>query len=129
RSRLLEHQREQSAGLAVEIERTRLAGDLDAAARARVRAMIDLAGSGERAVGHDPQAARAAFARIEQISRESLNEMRALLGVLRSDERGERAPRPTLAQLETLLAAARAGGRLVSLEVEGESRALPGGVE
>jgi signal transduction histidine kinase len=129
RSQLLERQREQTAELAVEIERTRLASDLDAAARARVRAMIDLADSGERALGRDPQAARAAFARIERMSRESLNEMRGLLGVLRSDERGERAPRPTLAQLETLLADARAGGRLVDLEVEGESRMLPSGIE
>jgi signal transduction histidine kinase len=129
RSRMLERQREQTAELAVEIERTRLASDLDAAARARVREMIDLADSGERALGDDPKGARTAFSRIERISRESLNEMRALLGVLRSDEGGERAPRPTLAQLETLLADARAGGRLVDLEVEGERRTLPGGVE
>jgi signal transduction histidine kinase len=129
RSRMLERQREQSAELAVEIERTRLASDLDAVARVRVREMIDLAYSGERALGRHPRVARAAFARIEQMSRDSLNEMRGLLGVLRSDERGDRAPRPTLAQLETLLTDARAGGRLVDLEVEGESRTLPGGVE
>ena len=52
--------------------------------------------------------------------------MRALLGVLRSDGR---APQPTLAQLGALLDAARAGGRVVDLDVEGERRALPGGVE
>jgi signal transduction histidine kinase len=55
--------------------------------------------------------------------------MRGLLGVLRSDERGTRSPRPTLAQLETLLAEARRGGRLVDLEVEGERRPLAGGIE
>ena len=129
RSRLLTRQREQTAELAVEVERTRLASDLDAAARVRVREIIELAGSGERLAGSDPAPARDAFSRIEQIGRESLNELRGLLGVLRSDERGTRAPRPTLAEIETLLAEARSGGRLVDLEVDGEGCRLPGGVE
>lgn len=55
--------------------------------------------------------------------------MRGLLGVLRSDDRGVRSPRPTLAQIEALLEDARAGGHLVDLEVEGERRPLPTGVE
>ena len=129
RSRLLERQREQTAELAVEVERTRLASDLDAAARVRVREIVELADSGERSVGADPDHVRDAFSRIELAGRESLNELRGLLGVLRSDERGKRAPRPTLAEIETLLADSRAGGRLVELEVEGERRPLPGGVE
>jgi hypothetical protein len=125
RSRLLDRQREQTAQLAVEVERTRLASDHDAAARVRVREIIELADSGERAVAADRERGREAFARIERIGRESLNELRGLLVVLRSDERGTRAPRPTLAELETLPAEARAGGRLVDLEVEGERRPLP----
>ena len=44
-------------------------------------------------------------------------------------DRGARAPRPTLEQLDALLAAARAGGRVVDLEVEGEHRPLTAGVE
>jgi signal transduction histidine kinase len=121
RSRSLELQREQTAELAVEVERTQLASELDIAARDRVREMIELAETGD--------GASATFARIERLGRESLNEMRGLLGVLRSDERGTRSPRPTLDQLETLLADARRGGRLVDLEVDGERRPLPGGVE
>jgi signal transduction histidine kinase len=129
KSRLLQRQREETAALAVEVERTRLASDLDAATRARVRELIELAASAERLDGTDPKELRGAFALIEQIGRESLNELRGLLGVLRSDERGERAPRPTLAELDTLLGEARAGGRLVDFEVEGERRPLPGSVE
>jgi signal transduction histidine kinase len=125
RSERLERTREQTAELAVEVERTQLASELDAAARDRVREMIALAERGEAA----PVAATELFARIERLGRESLNEMRGLLGVLRSDERGIRSPRPTLAQLETLLADARRGGRVVDLEVAGEHRALPGSVE
>ena len=129
KSRLLERQREESAALAVEIERTRLASDLDAAARARVRELIELATSAEQSSNGDSERLRDTFGRIERIGRESLNELRGLLGVLRSDERGRRAPRPTLAELETLLAEARAGGRMVDFEVEGQRRPLPGGVE
>jgi signal transduction histidine kinase len=94
-----------------------------------VRELIDLAETGERSLSEDPERSRQLFARIERDCRESLNQMRGLLGVLRSDERAGRSPRPTLAQIETLLAEARGGGRLVDLEVEGERRPLPGGVE
>lgn len=129
RSRMLERRREQTARLAVEVERTRLASELDSAARIRVREMIELAEHGEVAHPHDPERAQETFARIERIGRVSLNEMRGLLGVLRSDERASRSPRPTLAQIETLLDEARRGGRLVDLEVKGERRPLPSGVE
>lgn len=128
-SELLERQREQTALLAVEVERTRLASDLDMAARVRVREMIKVAERGEQSFAADPERARNAFAQIERMGRESLNEMRDLLGVLRSDERGSRSPRPTLAEIETLLDEARAGGRLVDLELQGERRPLPPGVE
>jgi len=129
RSEHLERQREQTAGLAVEVERAQLASELDLAARDRVREMIELAQAGERSLSTHPDSAQATFGRIERLGRDSLNEMRGLLGVLRSDERGSRSPRPTLAALETLLAEARRGGRVVELQVEGERRALPGGVE
>jgi signal transduction histidine kinase len=122
RSRQLDLQREQTAALAIEVERARLAADLDTAARARLREMIELAERGG-------EIERERFARIERLGRESLNEMRGLLGVLRSDERAERAPRPTLAQLDALLAGARAGGSLVKLEIVGERRSLGAGVE
>jgi signal transduction histidine kinase len=128
-SEQLERQRERTAELAVEVERTRLATDLDMAARGRVRTMIQLAGQGKQSFAADPERIRESFAQIERMGRESLNEMRDLLGVLRSDERGSRAPRPTLAEIDTLLAQARAGGRLVDLELEGQRRPLPLGIE
>jgi hypothetical protein len=120
RSWRLRRRREETARLAIEVERTRLAATLDAAARARVREVVALAQAG--AAGHPD--ARALFERIERQGRASLNEMRGLLGVLRSDERAGRSPRPTLAELETLVAEARA-----ELAVAGDRRALPAGVE
>lgn len=122
RTRRLERRREQTAELAVEVERARLATDVDAAARVRLHEIVALADG----AGGD---ARLAFSAIERLGRESLNEMRGLLGVLRSDERGPRAPRPTLDELDALLAEARRGGRSVQLEVQGERRPLSAGVE
>ena len=125
RSEQLRRQREATAALAVEIDRDRLASDLDLAARSRLQEMIDLASVD----GIDAVAARARFSRIELLGRESLDQMRALLGLLRSVDRGARTPRPTLEQLDALLADARAGGRVVDLEIEGEQRPLAAGVE
>jgi signal transduction histidine kinase len=125
RTRDLEQTREETAQLAVEVERAKVAADLDVAARDRVRSVVDMARRGEAAPDADSQEA---FEEIEREGRESLNQMRELLGVLRSDER-DTSPRPTLAQLEALLERARAGGRAVDLRVEGSRRPLPGGIE
>jgi signal transduction histidine kinase len=125
RSEQLRRQREATAALAVEIDRDRLSSDLDLAARSRLQQMIALAS----ADGVDPVSGRARFSRIESLGRETLDQMRALLGLLRTVDRGARAPRPRLEQLDALLAEARAGGRVVDLEIEGEHRPLAAGVE
>jgi signal transduction histidine kinase len=91
--------------------------------------MIELAEQGMQSFAGDPERIRETFAQVERMGRESLNEMRELLGVLRSDERGSRAPRPTLAEIDSLLAQARAGGRVVDLELQGQRRPLPLGIE
>ena len=125
RSEQLRRRREATAALAVEIDRDRLASDLDLAARSRLREIIELASVGAT----DAVAARARFSRIEVLGRETLDQMRSLLGLLRSVDRGARTPRPTLEHLDALMADARAGGRVVDLEVEGEHRPLAAGVE
>jgi len=128
RTRELERTREATAQLAVEVERARLAAELDVAARERIRSLVELASLGEQDDQPSAATSRSAFQRIETEGRASLNEVRELLGVLRSDG-GDTAPRPTLAQLETLLQRARIGGGPVGLGVEGRMRTLPAGVE
>lgn len=104
RSDELERERERTAALAVALERTRVSGELDDTVRERTRRLIELAEHG-------------AYADIERLARATLNDVRDLLGALRSDLQ----PSPTLAQLERLL-----GDRLA---VEGEPRAVPDSVE
>ena len=71
----------------------RLTAQLDRAARRRVEEMVALADAGEAAVADDPDGVRAAFAALEAASRASLNEMRELLGALRSDAGPTSPPR------------------------------------
>lgn len=126
RSALLERRRAQTEQHAVDIERTRLSADLDAAARDRVREIAELCSAADPT---DPSDARARFAAVERLGRESLNDMRGLLGAMRSDVDGARVPRPGLAQLDQLLDTRRAAGVATSLERQGPARALPDGLQ
>lgn len=76
-----------------------------------------------------PPAARAEFGEISEASREALTEMRRLLGVLRApQEQPLTAPQPDLAELEALVADARAAGTPVTLTVDGTVTDVPDAV-
>jgi signal transduction histidine kinase len=91
-----------------------------------VSAIAVQAGAGAEIAERDPQRAREALLFIQETSREALAEMRAMLNVLHSDATGEdRAPQPTLAQIERLVNQSRAAGLPVTLQVEGAPQPLP----
>ena len=71
------------------------------------------------------------FKAIGDTARDSLIELRRLLGMLREDSPGgaERAPQPGLDDLEALVDAAREAGTTVRLTMIGSSDALPPGVD
>src|SRR5207247_2855352 len=71
------------------------------------------------------------LATVERLAREALTELSHLLGALRRERADDPAhrPSPTLAELGTLLDAARAAGVPAELTVEGGPRALSPGVE
>jgi signal transduction histidine kinase len=73
---------------------------------------------------------RDALAAIEATGRETVDEMRRLLGVLRRADDGlALAPQPGLRDLETLVAHVRDAGLPVELRFEGEPLPLPPGIE
>jgi signal transduction histidine kinase len=77
-----------------------------------------------------PQEAASALSSIEQTSRGALNEMRALLGLLRTPEQtGELGPAPGLANLEDLVRRTAEAGVKVDLDVRGERPALAPGLD
>ena len=77
-----------------------------------------------------PELAREAFAAIETTGREALDELRRLLGVLRSEETSvSLAPQPSLRHLRSLTRRTSAAGLPVALRVEGEPRELAAGLD
>ena len=118
-------QREQTAGLAVAADRARVAADLDDFLRDRIGTMAAAAAAGPELIAADPAAAQGAFAAVENSGRETLTQMREVVGALR--EEGLTRPQPVLAQLGSLLETATSAD--ARLRVEGSPRALPAGVE
>ena len=127
----LERDRAARADRAVEDERSRIAAELQAAVANGVSAMVVQAEAVPRVLAEgDTESAAHAFVLIEETGRDSLGEMRRLLGVLRRDADGlELAPQPTMAEVERLVEAARADGLEVTLEFEGERAALGAGTD
>jgi signal transduction histidine kinase len=122
----LRHARDERSRLEVATERARLSAELDELLQRRLGALAQLAEGGSQTT--DPGTAAATLAEIEQQSRRTLDEMRAVVGVLRNDD-GDApvTPQPTLTHLEALLV--RAKGASSRLKVEGNPQALPAGVE
>jgi len=70
------------------------------------------------------------LAAIEQTARQALAEMRRMLGLLRTDDEGPAlAPQPGIGEVGQLVENARTTGLAVELDVEGEVRPLPPGVD
>jgi signal transduction histidine kinase len=127
RSRELREARDERARLEVATDRARLSRELDALLQRRLGELGRMAEVG--ANGSEPTAAAATLVEIEHESRRTLEEMRGLVGALRSDsdDLAPTSPQPTLAHLEALLLRARGSG--ARLNVAGHPRVLPPGVE
>ena len=115
---------------AVAEERARIARELHDVVAHSVSVMVVQAGAARRTLATSPAQATTALGQIESTGRQALVEMRRLLGLLRDgDHDAALAPQPGLAHLESLAEAAREAGLPVEVEVEGEPRPLPAGVD
>jgi signal transduction histidine kinase len=130
RAGMLERERDVNARAAAAEERVRLARELHDAVGHSVSVMVVQAGAERLALGEERPATREALLAIERTGREALAEMSRLLGLLRTDgETLALAPRPSLGQVEDLVATVRDAGVPVELHVEGDPTALPHGVD
>ena len=130
RTRELEQEREWRARAAVVEERTRIARELHDIIAHSVSVMVVQAAAAEEVLAREPERAREPLVRIQATGRQSVLELRRLLGVLRpEEEHGARSPQPTLRGLDALVDEARASGLEVEVEVEGQVRELSAGVE
>jgi signal transduction histidine kinase len=110
----------------VTTERTRIARELhDVISHNLSVAVLQTAGAERLIAETNPQAAEA-LRRAQEAGREALAEMQLMLGVLRSDAPAdERAPQPSLAHLDALVAQVREAGLPVELSLSGEMATLP----
>jgi signal transduction histidine kinase len=122
-------EQEATARAAVQEERARIARELHDVVAHNVGLIVLQAGGGRSVLGTDPERARTALAQVEETGRQTLAEMRHLVGILREDEGANRQPLPRLERLPALVDEARAAGLIVDLKVEGPPVGLPAGLE
>lgn len=110
-------------------ERARIAREMHDILSHAVSIMIVQAEAGPVAVRRAPERAEAAFEAIAETGRDAMAQLRAMLGVLRSDEAAPRSPQPGIVGLAELVDRVRAGGLRVSYERTGAVRELPAALE
>jgi signal transduction histidine kinase len=125
RARRLEVERDQQATIATAAERTRIARELHDIVSHSLSVVITLADAAALVNRADPGQGAEAMAEVSEVGRHALSDMRAMLGVLRTDEPDPRTgqapqpPQPGVGQLGALVERIQATGLDVSLSVDG----------
>jgi signal transduction histidine kinase len=122
RARRLEIERDQQATIATAAERTRIARELHDIVSHSLSVVITLADAAALVSRADPGQGAEAMAEVSEVGRHALQDMRAMLGVLRTDEPPSGhapQPQPGVGQLAALMDRIRVTGLDVGLTVEG----------
>jgi len=128
RAELAERTREEEARARVDAERVRIAREVHDTVAHAIAVINVQSGVTAHVLDKKPERAREALRAIERTSSRALEEMRAILGVLRDEDNG-RAPRPGLGQLDELTAKARDAGLDVTVEACSPASPLPTAVD
>jgi signal transduction histidine kinase len=127
--RRVEEERTRAQAAIVE-ERARIARELHDVVAHAISVIVLQARGARRVLDAEPADTREALETIERTGRQALEEMRRLLGMLRtSDEQLALAPQPGLKELGRLVEQVQAAGLPVQVVMEGEPRELPPGVD
>jgi signal transduction histidine kinase len=139
RARRLEIERDQQAEIAAAAERTRIARELHDIVSHSLSVVITLADAAAIVSRADPGQGAEAMTEVSEVGRRALADMRAMLGVLRTDESPrlgspsgslpELAPQPGVAELGALVEQIRATGLAAEVAVEGPSFPLGAAAE
>lgn len=115
-----ERTRESEAERRVEAERVRIAREVHDITAHSLSAVSIQAAAAERLIDADPAAAKESIATVRKTAKDALEEMRAMIGVLRSGEAvAETAPTEGTDHLEDLAAYLRRAGVSCTLDVAG----------
>jgi len=130
RATRLERERHQAERDAVAKERSLIARELHDIIAHSVSMIVLQAEAGDSRLDSDAGAARQAFHAIEGSARQSMGELRRMLGLLRdSDSTSGPLPQPRLAGVPALLEAIRGAGLKATFEVSGDPIELAPGLE
>lgn len=124
----LESQREENARLAAEAERQHIAREVHDVVAHSLGVILIQSEAAQELLDRDPPRVRRPLGLIQSTARESLEELRGVLGAMRVDQP---TPMPTVARLPDLIARFREAGLSARLEVSGlDARGgLPAAVE
>ncbi|MEU9855867.1 histidine kinase [Streptomyces sp. NPDC047974] len=133
RARRLEIERDQEVRLAAAAERARIAREMHDIIGHNLSVITGLADGGRYAAAKSPERAAQALDAIGTTSRQALDELRRLLGVLSAPDdtapSAARAPQPTLEDLGPLLEGVRKAGLPVAADLPGSLPPLPPGAQ
>jgi signal transduction histidine kinase len=129
RARYLEETREEEARRRVAEERLRIARDLHDVIAHGIATIHMQSGAALHVLDRQPEQAKPALTAIKQLSKQTLDELRSTVGVLRDDEDAPLAPTPGLDQLDTLVDNARGAGVTVNVDCEPRAAPLPAAVD
>jgi len=120
RARRLEVERDQQAVIAAAAERSRIARELHDIVSHSLSVVITLADAAAVVSRADPARGVEAMTETSEVARQALTDMRAMLGVLRTDEPAAGlAPQPGIDDLGALVERVQVTGLPVDLAVEG----------
>lgn len=135
----LEHSRQRATDLermqahearhAIAEERARIARELHDVVAHGLSVIVVQSGAAQRILDTDTDGTRHALSQIELAARQSLTEMRQVLGVLRTEEADARRPASGADDIGQLVASCRENGLDVELWVSGDVRSLPATVD
>jgi signal transduction histidine kinase len=123
RAAQLARERDQQGLLATAAERSRIAREMHDVVAHSLSVMVRLSDGADAVFEKDPARSREAVRQIGEVGRDSLRDMRRLLGVLRTEEGEEVAalgPQPTLDELDRLIETYRATGLPVAVQQLGD---------
>lgn len=130
RTKELEQARDELARQAVAQERVRIARELHDIVAHSMGMIAVQAGVGRHVIDSKPEDAKQSLETIERASKSALQEIRGMLGLLRSSgEAASRAPSPGLDELPALIDEVRTTGIDAELQLEAPPRPVPLGVE
>jgi len=126
----LARRREADADRAAVQERSRIAREMHDVLAHAVSIMVVQAEAGPVVVRTDPDRAERVFDAIAEAGRDSMVQLRRILGVLQDEQvGGVRAPLPTVAAIPALVAGIDRTSLRVDLRIGGERRPLPADAE